>query len=82
LILLGGDIPPDVRDDHSAALPPTLIGVGSRDSWYDGVRVEADIALLDQRHVTHQVVRYEGGHEFTDEFRQAAGAWLERLSAA
>ena len=29
LIMLGGDIPPDVRDDASLQWPPVLIGVGS-----------------------------------------------------
>ncbi|HEX5070788.1 MAG TPA: dienelactone hydrolase family protein, partial [Vicinamibacterales bacterium] len=78
LILLGGDIPPDVRDDPSVVIPPVLIGVGSRDTWY-GDRVAADIACLQARSVPHEVVRYEGGHEFTDEFRRAAGTWLARL---
>jgi len=79
LILLGGDIPPDVRDDASVHLPPVLIGVGSRDSWYSGARADADLAFLQQRGIQHEVVRYEGGHEFTDEFRAAAGEWLARL---
>ena len=78
LILLGGDIPPDVRDDSSLAIPPVLIGVGSRDDWY-GARVNADIAFLQTRSVPHEVVRFDGGHEFTDEFRQAVGKWLERI---
>jgi predicted esterase len=79
LILLGGDIPPDVRDDPALSIPPVLIGVGSRDSWYSGARVDADIAFLQARSVPHEVVRFDGGHEFTEEFRRAAGAWLERL---
>jgi predicted esterase len=79
LILLGGDIPPDVRDDPSVTIPPVLIGVGSLDNWYNGARVDADIALLQKRNVVHEVVRYDGGHEFTDEFRRAAAAWLARL---
>jgi predicted esterase len=79
LILLGGDIPPDVRDDASAVIPPVLIGVGSQDSWYNGARVDADIAFLKARSVPHEVVRYDGGHEFTDEFRRAAAGWLQRL---
>ena len=78
LILLGGDIPPDVRDDSSLAIPPVLIGVGSRDDWY-GARVDADIAFLKARSVPHEVVRFDGGHEFTDAFRQTAGKWLERI---
>jgi predicted esterase len=75
LILLGGDIPPDVREDASLRWPPVLIGVGDRDSWY-GARVESDVEFLKSRNIPHQVVRFAGGHEFTEEFRRAAGAWL------
>lgn len=79
LILLGGDIPPDVRDETALAIPSVLIGVGSRDNWYSGARVDADIAFLQSRSVPHHVVRFDGGHEFTDEFREAAGEWLKRI---
>jgi predicted esterase len=79
LILLGGDIPPDVRDEPTLSIPPVLIGVGSRDSWYNGARVDADIAFLLARSVPHEVVRFDGGHEFTDEFRATAGEWLGKL---
>jgi len=77
LIMLGGDIPPDVKDDPAVTLPSVLIGVGDTDQWY-GARVDADVAFLQSRGIPHDVVRFAGGHEFTAEFRQAAGAWLER----
>jgi hypothetical protein len=41
--------------------------------------VDSDIAFLASRSVSHEVVRFNGGHEFTDEFRRAAGDWLRRL---
>jgi predicted esterase len=75
LVMLGGDIPPDVRDDASVELPRVLLGCGSRDGWY-GERIAADIACLESRRTPHDVIRFDGGHEFTDEFRAAAGAWL------
>jgi predicted esterase len=75
LIMLGGDIPPDVRDDPTATLPRVLIGVGSRDTWY-GERVAGDIKFLESRRIPHEVVRFDGGHEFTDEFRAAVGKFL------
>lgn len=80
LIMLGGDIPPDVRDDGSLRWPPVLIGAGRDDKWY-GARVDSDVKFLESRGVSHEVVRFEGGHEFTEEFRNAAGNWLQRLSA-
>jgi predicted esterase len=75
LILLGGDIPPDVRDDPAINLPPVLIGCGTGDTWY-APRLEADLAFLRDRGIQHAVVRFDGGHEFTDAFRDAAGRFL------
>lgn len=80
LIMLGGDIPPDVREHVFATWPPVLIGCGDRDEWY-GSRVESDIAFLRDRGVPHDVVRFAGGHEFTDEFRGAVGSWLAQRIA-
>ena len=78
LVLLGGDIPADVREHVFAAWPPVLIGCGSGDDWY-GARLESDLTFLRERGVAHDVVRFNGGHEFTDEFRSVAGHWLDRL---
>ena len=78
LILLGGDIPPDVKDHPSVQLPPVLIGCGARDTWY-GARIDHDVAFLQSRGMARDVVRFDGGHEFTDEFRAAAGRWLARI---
>ena len=83
LICLAGDIPPDVKDVKTVKdvkeWPPVLIGVGSRDAWY-GARVDADTAFLQSHGIPHTVVRFDGGHEFTDEFRNAVGEWMMRLS--
>jgi len=77
LIMLGGDIPPDVRDAAAAAWPPVLVGCGDKDSWYRDL-VESDEAFLKSRGIPHDVVRFAGGHKFTDEFRIAAGRWMQR----
>jgi predicted esterase len=75
LIMLGGDIPPDVRDATDGRWPPVLVGCGDRDTWY-AARVESDLAFLRDHAIPHEAVRFAGGHEFTDEFRSAAAAWL------
>jgi predicted esterase len=77
LIMLGGDIPGDVRDDALLRWPPVLLGAGIDDKWY-GARVDSDVQFLESRGVNHEVVRFTGGHEFTEEFRNAAGNWLQR----
>jgi predicted esterase len=81
LVMLGGDIPPDVREAADARWPPALIGCGDRDEWY-GARVESDLAFLRARGVPHEGVRFAGGHEFTDEFRDAVGRFLIRVAAS
>ena len=78
LIMLGGDIPQDVRDDASLQWPPVLIGAGRDDKWY-GARIDSDVQFLASRGVCHEVVRFAGGHEFTEEFRSAAGDWLRSV---
>jgi len=76
LIMLGGDIPPDVRD-AAAEWPPALIGCGDKDAWYREL-VESDETFLKSRGIPHEIVRFAGGHKFTDAFRIAAGSWMQR----
>lgn len=79
VIALAGDIPPEL----TAGAPPrqpwpnVLIGVGDREEWYSRDRVEADRAFLEARGVPHAIERFDGGHEWTDAFRAAAGRFLE-----
>jgi predicted esterase len=80
VIALGGDLPPDVGDDPKAALPRVLIGRGSADGWYTDERLALDLETLRARGTKVEVVRFEGGHEWTDEFRQAAAAFLREVA--
>ena len=75
VIVLGGDVPPDV----TAGIPPVLIGRGNRDDWYSQEKFEKDLKFL--RTVTNVTpCLYDGAHEWTDEFRVAAGEFLNRIS--
>lgn len=74
LMLLGGDVPPDVQRD-GVRLPPVLLGRGTRDDWYTEEKFAADAAFLESRtHVTRCV--FDGGHEWSDAFRAAAAEFL------
>ena len=77
VIALGGDVPPDVDVAHA---PPVLIGVGVHDTWYTVEKARADAARLAAAGVSHEVVTFDGGHEWTDEFRPAVARWLDRIS--
>jgi predicted esterase len=79
VIALAGDIPPEIKSSSAgAAWPRVLIGVGDREAWYTGKKLHDDLAFLTARGVEHQLVRFAGGHEWTDEFRDAAAKWLEQ----
>jgi len=78
IVALAGDIPPEVKEDVSLVWAPVLIGVGDREEWYTGEKLEQDEAFLQQRGVQHEIVRFTGGHEWTDEFRASVGRILTR----
>ncbi len=74
VIALGGDVPPDALSN----LPPVLIGRGTRDEWYTIEKFENDLDVL--RPVTTVTTAvFEGAHEWTDAFREAAADFLQKL---
>ena len=81
IIALAGDIPPELKTDAPTRhpWPKVLVGVGSTEQWYSGAKLDEDLAFLSARGIDHSVVRFEGGHEWTEEFRNAAGAFLAAL---
>jgi predicted esterase len=81
IIALGGDIPPEFKTGGPREWPPVLIGAGDGEVWYTDTKVRADEAVLAAQSVEHEVVRYRGGHEWTDEFREAIGRALGRMRA-
>lgn len=81
IIALGGDVPPDVKTIEAARWPRVLIGAGLRDSWYTPAKIDADESFLRSQQIDYQIVRFDGGHLWTDEFRRAVGEWLKDLSA-
>ncbi|HYS53675.1 MAG TPA: phospholipase [Thermoanaerobaculia bacterium] len=77
LIAIGGDVPPDVVDN----VPPVLVARGARDDWYTAEKFEKDLKFL--RTITRVTTCvYDGGHEWSDEFREAASRFLERCQIA
>lgn len=79
VIVLAADVPPDVVATAGAALPAVLIGRGSSDDWYTEQKERADIEALARIGVRPEVCLFDGGHEWTDTFRDAAGRLLRRL---
>lgn len=75
VIALSGDVPPDVT---APALPPALLGRGKYENWYNEEKFKKDLSFLEGRSVVTPCI-FTGGHEWTDEFRHAAGAFLSRI---
>jgi predicted esterase len=75
VVALAGDLPPEVRAADPAILRRqlgrVLIGAGARDGWFTAAKADADAAFLASAGVPHAVVRFDGGHEWHDDFRNA-----------
>lgn len=78
VVALGGDVPPELFDG-TPSLPPVLIGRGTREDWYTAEKLEKDLRLLSAVTSVSTSV-YDGGHEWTEAFRSAAGEFLARLA--
>lgn len=75
VVVLGGDLPPDVAP-HAAALPPVLIGRGRRNPFYSAAALAVDAAALQQSGAAWSLCEFEGGHEWADVFAAAAAHWV------
>ena len=76
VIALAGDVTPDIE----GPLPPVLIGRGTREDWYTDEKLKKDLSILSNITTVTTCV-FEGGHEWTDEFRRVAGEFLAGLAA-
>jgi len=81
LIILAGDVPPDVVEERLVPLPPVLIGRGTGDEWYSEEKEAADRDALRDAGVDVHAIEFDGGHEWTDTFRAAAAAVLRGVSS-
>ncbi len=79
LVALGGDAPAEIFKAGLDGFPPVLIGRGVEDEWYDESKMQRDLDLLAAAGVDTQTCVFDGGHEFTAEFCQAAGRFLNKL---
>ena len=79
VVVLGGDVPPELEARDLAAFPPVLLGRGSSEEWYDAAKMEHDVELLRRKGIDVRPLVFTGGHEWTNEFRAAAGTFLREV---
>ena len=77
IVALGGDVPLELAEDGLDRLPPVLIGRGLEDAWYSETKLQEDLDLLANHGVACTAARFDGGHEWTDEFRKTASQWIQ-----
>jgi len=79
LIVLGGHVPSDVAAQDPVQLPPrVLVARGDRDDWFPAEKLKNDLKFLSGVTVV-TACAFDGAHEWTDEFRAAAGRFLESV---
>ncbi|MEE8138551.1 MAG: dienelactone hydrolase family protein [Thermoanaerobaculia bacterium] len=82
VVALAGDLPPELAEKRLQGFPPVLIGRGEADEWYTHEKVERDLALLEAMGAPVEICVFEGGHEWTGEFRRRCGEFLRRCLGA
>lgn len=82
VVVLGGDVPPEVNAQDLTGFPPVLLGRGSSEEWYDAAKMEHDVELLQKKGIDVRPLVFPGGHEWTNEFRAAAGEFLREVFQA
>lgn len=81
LIVLAGDVPPDVAAIPDVRLPRVLLGRGTQDPWYTAQKGDADLQTLARLGVAVDSCVFDGAHEWTATFHAAAADYLASLTA-
>jgi predicted esterase len=78
IVALAGDVPPELRSVPAIAWPRVLVAGGTRDEWFTP-KLDADLAFFAAHNIQHDVLRFDGAHEWTDDFCRAVGQFLRTL---
>jgi len=77
VMLLGGDIPPEL--DDLARMRAVHLARGERDHFYRQKQFGSDVTRLQKAGIEPVVSLYDGGHAPTDEYFEAAGRFLAAM---
>jgi predicted esterase len=76
VIACGGDIPPELQEEHLRLIPVVLIGKGLRDEWYTAEKLASDERRLRSAGVQVRSELLDAGHEWTLPFSEMSGKFL------
>jgi predicted esterase len=80
VVAVGGDVPPEIETPSLAVIGSALLCRGSRDEWYTSEKYGNDLRRLRDAGVAVQGLEFTGGHEWSDDVREAAGGFLRGSS--
>lgn len=78
VILLGGDIPPELNSLDK--MRKILIARGKKDRFYNQEKWRADIDRINQLNLDYKLCEFDGGHHGNDEYFKTAGEFLKRIT--
>lgn len=81
LMILAGDVPPELAGNGHHAFPPILLGRGTTDPLYSAEQMDKDLQVLASRGADVTSCVFEGGHVWDDVYLKAAGDFLRRLAS-
>ncbi len=82
MLVLVGDVPPEVGSARLALLSPMLLGRGRSDKLYDERRMAADLERLRSAGVQVEECLFDGGHEWHSTYLDRSGEFLASLRAS
>lgn len=80
IVAVGGDVPPELSADPSAAFPAVLLARGEADEWYTTGKMAADVTALGARGIHPLVFVHPGGHDWTADVADTAARFVQKLS--
>lgn len=78
VVILGGDVPPELDREALGRIPAALVGRGHRDEWYTHAKSEGDLQRLRDAGVDIEHVVVDAAHEWTPAFSAVAASFLKR----
>ena len=70
------EIPDQAFADVFSRIRSVILGRGLQDEWYTAAKLARDEERLRAADVDVQIVTFQGGHEWSEEFRMAAARFL------
>lgn len=80
VVVVGGDVPPELAREPGAPWPRVLAMTGAADGWYGPDRLEADAAFLRGVRPDARIVVFAGGHEWGEPVAAEVRALLVGLA--